>query len=103
MSTNKTLRLPSGTVAVRLTGLGGGTWYRLHGAPVALSAADVEALFADSIAGDGGTKLSGDCLALSRGGGDRTTSDRMRCVRSAGHSGPHVGLTLIGAPGVWSR
>ena len=49
--------LPSGAYAVRAES-DGGRLYRIHGAPVLLTARDVEALFADSIAGSGGRELA---------------------------------------------
>jgi len=60
MSANERLTLPSGAVAVRSRDTwreGAPTRYAFHGAPVVLSLADVEALYADSIAGDGGREL----------------------------------------------
>lgn len=47
---HRTLRLPTGVVAVAAESKGGRV-YQLHGSPVLLTAADVETLFADSIAG----------------------------------------------------
>ncbi len=48
------LRLEMGGVAVKVTRADGTFYYAVHGAPAVLSPLDVEMLFADSIAGDGG-------------------------------------------------
>ena len=55
---SRSFSLPSGERATRYYNRAkGGVRYALHGTPVVLSIDDIEALYADSIAGDGGREL----------------------------------------------
>lgn len=72
MSENRTMGLPSGVVVVRKEMRNGERWYAIHGTPVLLTPADVEALFADSIAGDGRNHFASD-------------DDGPRCTDPRGH------------------
>jgi hypothetical protein len=58
MSTdNHRMLMPGGAVVVRVDDELSGRRYHVHGAPAVLTVADVELLFADSIAGDGRCEL----------------------------------------------
>jgi hypothetical protein len=60
MSTiNHRMRLPGGAIAVRVDDELAGRRYHVHGTPAVLTALDVEVLFADSIASDGGLGRGG--------------------------------------------
>lgn len=58
---NRRITLPSGTVAIA-----DGDAYLIHGVPAVLTRADVEALFADSIASDGRDGLLSGCAGKRR-------------------------------------